>query len=95
MDISVSEIVVWVIVGMIAGQFVGWLLTGKKEGYGWFKNLTAGLVGGIVGGFVFKKLVGLDFGMSSISISLQDVICAVLGTLLVILGVKIARKKKG
>ena len=94
MDISAGEFVVWIVVGLIAGQFVGWLMTGKKEGFGWFLNLVAGLVGGIVGGFLFKKLIGLDFGMSTVTISLQDVVCAVLGTVLVVVGAKLVKKKK-
>ena len=94
MDISISDIIVWVIVGILAGQLVGWLLTGKREGFGWFKNLAAGLVGGIVGGFLFVKLLDLDFGMSKISISLQDIVAAVLGALLVLLVLNIVRGKK-
>lgn len=93
MEIAVADIVNWVIVGMIAGGFVGALLTGKKGGYGWFKNLGLGLLGGLIGGFVFVKLIKLDFGMSKVSISLQDIVAAVLGTLLVLLGFKLFGKK--
>jgi uncharacterized membrane protein YeaQ/YmgE (transglycosylase-associated protein family) len=94
MDIEIAEIVSWLIVGGIAGGFVGMVLTGKKSGYGWFKNLGLGLAGGLVGGVLFVKLINLDFGMSKVVITLQDVVAAVLGTLLVILVIKIFRVRK-
>ncbi len=93
MEVSVAEIVNWIIVGIIAGGLVGMLLTGKREGYGWFKNLGMGLVGGLVGGFLFIKLIKLDYGMSDIQISLQDLVAAILGTLLVWLAIKLFKKK--
>jgi uncharacterized membrane protein YeaQ/YmgE (transglycosylase-associated protein family) len=93
MEIKVAEIVNWIIVGMIAGGFVGMLLTGKREGYGWFKNLGMGLAGGLIGGFLFIKLIKLDFGMSDVKITLQDLVAAILGTLIVFLLVKVIGKK--
>ena len=93
MEIKVAEIVNWLIVGMIAGGFVGMLLTGKRAGYGWFKNLGMGLAGGLIGVFLFIKLIKLDFGMSDIKITLQDLVAAILGTLIVFLLVKVIGKK--
>ena len=94
MSIEISEIVNWLVVGAIAGGFVGMLLTGRKAGYGWFKNLGLGLLGGLVGGILFVKLVNLDYGMSKIQITLQEVVAAVLGTLIVIVLMKLLRRKK-
>ena len=51
-----ANVVTWVIVGAIAGQLVGFLVTGKREGMGWFKNLMLGLAGGFLGGFLFIYL---------------------------------------
>ena len=93
MEIKVAEIVNWIVVGLIAGGFVGMLLTGKRAGYGWFKNLGMGLAGGLIGGFLFIKLIKLDFGMSEIRITLQDLVAAILGTLIVLLAVKLLGKK--
>jgi uncharacterized membrane protein YeaQ/YmgE (transglycosylase-associated protein family) len=94
MNIEIAEIINWLVVGAIAGGFVGMVLTGKKAGYGWFKNLGLGLLGGLLGGILFVKLVKLDFGMSKIQVTLQDLVAAVLGTLIVILLFKIFGKKK-
>lgn len=93
MEIGIAEIINWLVVGLIAGGFVGMLLTGKKAGYGWFKNLGMGLAGGLIGGFLFVKLIKLDFGMSEIGITLQELVAAILGTLLVLLAFKLFGKK--
>lgn len=94
MNIEIAEIVNWIVVGVIAGGLVGALLTGKREGYGWFKNLGMGLIGGLVGGFLFIKVIKLDYGMSKVNISLQDLVAAILGTLIVLLLFKLFGKKK-
>ena len=52
-----------------------------------------GLVGGLVGGMLFIKLFNLDWGMSKISISLQQVVAAILGTVVVLIAVKLIGKK--
>ena len=93
MSIEISELINWVIVGAIAGGFVGMLLTGRKQGYGWLKNLALGLVGGLLGGVLFIKLIKLDFGMSTIRVTLQEVVAAILGTLIVWIALKLLRKK--
>lgn len=94
MNIEIAEIVNWIVVGVIAGGLVGALLTGKREGYGWFRNLGMGLIGGLVGGFLFIKVIKLDYGMSKVNISLQDLVAAILGTLIVLLLFKLFGKKK-
>ncbi len=93
MSIQISELINWVIVGAIAGGFVGMLLTGRKQGYGWLKNLALGLVGGLLGGVLFVKLIDLDYGMSEIRVTLQEVVAAILGTLIIWIVLKLIRKK--
>jgi uncharacterized membrane protein YeaQ/YmgE (transglycosylase-associated protein family) len=46
-------VIVWIVIGLIAG----WLATQTLGGRGGlFYNLAIGLVGAIVGGFLFEKL---------------------------------------
>ena len=48
----------WIIVGLIAG----WLaerLTGREQGLG--TNLVVGVIGAMVGGFVFSSLLGFSY----------------------------------
>lgn len=46
-------IVAWIIIGLIAGWLAHVILGGRG---GVFGNLAVGLVGAIVGGFLFEKL---------------------------------------
>ena len=93
MEIQITEIIRWLIVGGIAGSLVGMILTGRKQGYGWYKNLALGLIGGLIGGVLFIKLIDLDYGMSEIYVTLQDLVAAVLGTLILVLILKLTKKK--
>ena len=46
-------ILAWIIIGLVAGWLATMLLGGRG---GLFHNLAVGLVGAIVGGFLFEKL---------------------------------------
>ena len=92
MDITVEQIVTWLIVGALAGYVVGRVITGKKEGYGWFTNLAVGLAGALLGGVVFA-LFKIDIG-AGIAISLNDVISAILGALVLLLILWMMKKYK-
>ncbi len=46
-------IIAWIIIGLIAGWLASKVLGGSS---GLFYNLAVGLVGAIVGGFLFEKL---------------------------------------
>ena len=48
------SIIAWIVIGLIAGWLANVILGGR--GGGLFFNLAIGLVGAIVGGFLFEKL---------------------------------------
>ena len=81
MPITASEIVVWLIVGALAGSFTGMLVTRSKGGFGRLGNLGIGLVGALIGGVLFN-LMQIDLGLEAISISLQDLVSAFAGALI-------------
>ena len=91
MDFDIAQLIVWLIVGAVAGSLCGRMVKGKKEGFGNWANLGIGLIGAVVGGLLFD-LIGIDYGMSRITVSLQDLVSAVVGSLLFILGVWVYRK---
>ena len=93
MDWSVSEIIVWLIVGAIAGSVTGTVVKRKKQGFGTLSNLGIGLVGAVIGGVLFN-LLRIDFGMSKIQISLQDLVSAFAGSLLFLLVIWAVRKQR-
>lgn len=79
---SIDQVIVWLVVGLLGGTLAGYITSGKRH-RGLFRNLGVGLVGAIVGGFVFG-LFGLFPELDRISISLRDVVAALAGSLLVL-----------
>ncbi len=94
MDIDLSDIISWVIVGVLVGPLVGWIATGKKEGYGWYKNTGLGLVGALVGGLVWKLLdIHVD-ALANIAVSAEDLVAAAAGAVVLLIVLKLVKKKK-
>lgn len=87
-----GEVIVWLIVGGLAGSLTGRLVTRKKEGLGRWTNLGVGLVGALVGGYLFQ-LFNIDLGLGEIKVTFEDLIAAVCGSLLFLLGLTLIRKK--
>ena len=81
MNITLTDLLVWVVVGMIAGSLAGVVVKRKKEGFGRYMNLGIGLVGALIGGFLFD-LLRIDLGLQNVTISLQDIVSAFVGSLL-------------
>ena len=85
MDISLSQIFVWLVVGALAGSFTGMLVKRNKEGFGRLRNLGVGLVGALIGGILFR-VFGIDIGLGRISISAHDLVAAFVGSILFLIG---------
>lgn len=81
MNITLTDLLVWVVIGMIAGSLAGVVVKRKKGGFGRYGNLGIGLVGALVGGFLFD-LLSIDLGLENVTISLQDIVAAFVGSLL-------------
>jgi len=94
MQITVSQIVVWIVVGAIAGALVGMAVKRSKAGFGRWANLGIGLVGALIGGGLFR-VFNVDLGLGALSISLQDIIAAFLGSLIFLGAVRLARSSRG
>lgn len=81
---TVGKIVVWLILGALAGSLAGRVVTFSRSGFGRWINLGFGMLGAVVGGFLFS-LLDINLGLGEIKITLEDVISAFLGSLLCIL----------
>lgn len=92
MDISISRVIVWLIVGAISGSLVGMLVKRSKHGFGAITNLGIGLVGALIGGSMVQ-IFNIDLGVGEIAISLQDLIAALLGSLLFLLVIWTVQKQ--
>ena len=91
MYVSVHQLVVWIIIGALAGSLSGMLVKRSRRGFGALANLALGLVGALLGGYVFKMLK-VQMGLGSIVISLQDLVAAAVGSLLFLFGLWVLRR---
>jgi uncharacterized membrane protein YeaQ/YmgE (transglycosylase-associated protein family) len=80
---SIHQLIVWIVVGLIGGGLASRLITWDREGFGYFRNLGLGLIGALVGGFLFRLFRWLP-NLDKISVSLRDIVAAVVGSLIVL-----------
>ena len=81
MNITTQDIIVWLIIGTIAGSLAGLVVKRKKEGFGRFVNVAIGLVGVLIGRPLFK-LIRVDLGRADVQISLSDLLAGFVGALI-------------
>jgi uncharacterized membrane protein YeaQ/YmgE (transglycosylase-associated protein family) len=80
---NIGKLIAWIIIGALAGTFAGRLVTFSKEGLGRWTNIAVGLVGAVIGGFIFN-LFNIDFGLGEIALTFEDLIAAFGGSILFI-----------
>jgi uncharacterized membrane protein YeaQ/YmgE (transglycosylase-associated protein family) len=91
-NITISDLISWLIIGILAGSLAGMIVKRNKNGLGNLLNLLVGLVGAIIGGAVVR-LLKLDFGLGKIVLRWEDMVAAIIGSLLLIILVSVLRKK--
>ncbi len=84
MEIGVPHLVVWVIVGILAGTLTGMAVKGDRRGFGVLRNLGLGMTGALLGGILFR-VFRLFPNLDKFSVSMRDLISALIGSLLVLL----------
>jgi uncharacterized membrane protein YeaQ/YmgE (transglycosylase-associated protein family) len=90
MAVTIEDVMVWLVVGLLAGTLAGLTVKRKRGGYGRYYNLALGLIGALIGGALFD-LFGILPSLDDISISLRDIIAALFGALLFIVLLHYAR----
>ncbi|HEX5272576.1 MAG TPA: GlsB/YeaQ/YmgE family stress response membrane protein [Gemmataceae bacterium] len=60
MNLNPGGIIAWIVIGIVAGWLAGLVMRGG--GYGIIVDLIVGLIGALIGGFVFSLLVAGDAG---------------------------------
>jgi len=92
--VSLTQLIVWIIVGLLGGSIAGLIIKRERRGFGIWRNLWLGLVGALVGGFLFW-LLGLFPGLDSVRISLRDVVAAIVGSFVVLAALGLWQRWKG
>jgi len=78
---------------IIFGALVGWVaskIAGTDEQQGWIMNIVLGVVGALVGGFLYGLVTGNGI---EIGFNIGSFIVAVIGALIVIYAVKMVRSR--
>lgn len=78
---TLGKILVWLVVGALAGTLAGRLVTFSKQGLGFWTNLAVGMAGALVGGLLFW-MFHIDLGLGDIKITGEDLVSAFIGSLL-------------
>ena len=92
--VSLTQLIVWLIVGLLGGSIAGLIVRRERRGFGVWRNLGLGLAGAVVGGLLFW-LLGLFPELDSVRISLRDVVAAVVGSFLVLGALGLWQRWKG
>jgi uncharacterized membrane protein YeaQ/YmgE (transglycosylase-associated protein family) len=82
MQVDVATIIVWLIVGALGGYIAGMIVKMRSRGFGVLGNIVIGLIGALIGGLLFEVLNINVAG--NMAISANDVIAAVVGSLILL-----------
>ena len=81
----------WIVIGLVAGTLAGLVVRRSRKGFGRWQNLLIGLVGAVLGGFLFD-LLGITIG-AEIQFSLNDLIAGFVGSLIFLAGMVLIRRR--
>ena len=79
----------WVFFGLITGFIASYVV--NRRGEGCMINIVLGLVGSLVGGFVFRQLAGFD----AFHFNLASMFVAIVGAIIVLLIYHAATGRRG
>ncbi len=80
------DIILWIVLGAIAGWIAGLLVKGD-EGLGVIGHIVLGIVGALVGGFLADNILhlGVGAGAKNGDLNITSIIVAVIGAVIVVL----------
>lgn len=90
LNISLGQLIVWIITGALAGYLAGVLLRGR--GFGTMGNIVIGLLGGLLGGVIFG-LLGIQVALPVLQFSLADLVVAFVGAIILIFLLGFVRRR--
>lgn len=85
MDVTLVSIIVWLIIGAIAGWLAGVVM--KGGGFGLVGDIIVGIVGAVIAGFLFPTL-GISLGGGIIG----AIIAAAIGAIILLAVIKLVKR---
>ena len=82
---TINSILVWVVVGGVAGTIADWLVSGIRLGC--LSTVIVGIIGAFVGGWLLG-LMNISIGTGIVN----DIITAAIGAIVVLLGLRLFRR---
>ena len=78
-----SQVITWIIVGLIAGTLAGALIRGRR--FGFVSSVIVGLFGALLGGFLFS-ILGIQVPVTGgITLNWADILVAFIGAIIILL----------
>ena len=90
MQMDLASLIVWLIVGALGGYIAGMIIRLRQRGFGVVGNIVIGLIGALIGGFLFDAFNIQVAG--DVVIEANDVIAAVVGSMILIVVLSIVRR---
>jgi len=82
MEVTIGNVIGWLVAGILAGFLTGTVVKRSRQGFGHWTNIGIGLVGALIGGSLFQ-IFNIQIGnLAEISVSLQDLVSAFIGSLI-------------
>ncbi len=82
---SIEQILIWIVIGAIAGFLAKWLVGGLKSGL--IGTIIVGILGAFIGGWLFGV-----FGISAGSGFIGEVLKALAGAVVLLLALRLLRR---
>src|SRR5262245_11891222 len=82
---NIGTVLTWIIIGLIAGFLAGAIIRGRR--FGFITSVIVGLLGSIIGGFLFAALhiCVPAFLQGEITIRIIDIVVAFVGAVILLL----------
>lgn len=87
---SAGQVIVWIIIGGLAGAIAGMIVKGRRRGFGLLTNIMIGLIGAFIGGILFDAL-NINVA-SDIVFSANDLVAAIVGSLILLALLVVVRR---
>jgi uncharacterized membrane protein YeaQ/YmgE (transglycosylase-associated protein family) len=73
------SVIAWIILGLIAGWIASKIVVGTGQGF--FLDIALGIVGAVVGGFLYSQIMG---GEGVTGVNIGSIIVSIIGAIIVL-----------